>query len=320
MFSTVYIGSDYFSAIVLENLIRLERCEVRAVGTYPDKPHGRGHKLMPTPVKFAAQKFGLPVIEIADPADTKIHSELRKYDVPIGIMVSFRIVPPEFLKIFERGFINLHPSLLPDLRGAAPIQWAIMNGYKTSGITTFIIDEKVDSGNILMQRKFEIGQDETTREIFEKIAPDSAELLVESIEKYLSGEISPSEQSGKILHKAPRIKRKHQIIHWDWNSQKIHNRIRGLSPTPGALAKFGGKMVKILRSKLTDVLASGEPGEIAEIPEITGQKNENGIAVNTADKVILLTEIQPAGKKIMKATDFARGYLKKSVKFEEIVE
>lgn len=281
---------------------------------------------MPTPVKFAAQKFELPIIEIADPKSPKIHSQLREYDVPIGIMVSFRIVPLEFLKIFERGFVNLHPSLLPDLRGAAPVQWAIMNGYSRSGITTFIIDEKVDTGNILMQRKFEIEPDETSREVFERIAPDSAKILIESIEKYLAGKIVPSEQldvtiaTEKILHTAPKIRRKHRIIKWDSSAQKIHNKIRALSPSPGAITKLGNKVIKILRSKMTDLQSNGEPGAIAKIPELTGYKNENGIAVNTGDIIILLTELQPAGKKVMKSKEFAMGYIKNSKKFEEIIE
>ncbi len=179
MFRTIYIGADNFSANVLNALVKSGRCEIVTVGTYPDIQRGRGHKYIPTPVKTTAIELGIPVLEIPDVNDAQIHSRMAKFGVSVGIIVSFKIVPKEFLSAIPGGFVNLHPSLLPDLPGAAPVQWAIMHGYSQSGMTTFVVDEKIDAGRILLQKKFEIGMEETAGEVFDRIAPDGAQLLAD---------------------------------------------------------------------------------------------------------------------------------------------
>jgi len=313
MFRIIYIGSDNFSANVLTELAGFGGCAIAAVATYPDMPHGRGHKLIPTPVKIAAQNLGIDVIEIADVADTETHKKLAGFDVPVALIVSFKLVPPEFIKIFPKGIINLHPSLLPDLRGAAPVQWAIMHGYSRSGMTAFIIDRETDTGNMLMQRSFDIGENETTDDIYDKIVHPGAELLFKSADSYLSGGIEPGIQVGLIQHKAPRIKRKHCLIRWEWSALKIHNRIRALTPNPGASAAFAGKNVKILSSLCVDNYTGKEPGSIIE-------SDGDKILVATGDGVVAILEIQPEGKPVLKAEQFAAGYFKKAEKFEGVHE
>ncbi len=310
MVRVVYIGANEFSARVLEQLAR--RCQVVAVGTYPDIPHGRGHRFIPTPVKVMAEKLGLPVIEIPDVSDRTVHGKISDAGADVGVVVSFKILPPEFLRAVPAGFVNLHPSLLPDLRGAAPVNWAIMLGYRTSGLTTFVLNERVDAGNILMQREFEIGENETAGEVFERIVVPGAELLVESLEGYLSGRLKPVPQVGEGKNKAPKIKRVHRLIRWTWDSRTIHNRIRGLSPVPGALTGFDGRIVRILRSRIAEESGNfGEPGQVLEIvPE--------GIVVAGGEGAVLLTEIQPEGKKIMDGRSFANGYIKHNSKFYDL--
>ncbi len=304
MRKVLYIGSDGFSAKILRELFEFDDLEIVAAATYPDKPKGRGHKLIPTPVKSAALELNLPLVEIPDVNDPEIHKRLASFGAPLAVLVSFKIVPKEFLAAFPEGVINLHPALLPDLRGAAPIQWAIMLGYKKSGLTTFIVSEKVDCGKILLQNEFDINIDETAGEVFEKIVHPGAEILSKSISGYLSGEIVPMEQSSdEYRHRAPRILHKHRNINWKWSSEKIHNRIRGLSPSPCAISMFGEKIIKILRSKSTGDRISKNPGEIANI-------EDDRIIVNTGDGTIALLELQPEGRPKMTAAEFARGYVK----------
>ncbi|MCD6418925.1 methionyl-tRNA formyltransferase [bacterium] len=306
MTKIIYIGADDFSAKILKELLARRNLDIVAVATYPDKPSSRGHKLFPTPVKMVAVESNLPIVEVYDVHDRKVHSELASFSAPLGVLVSFKIVPVEFLAVFPEGVINLHPSLLPDLRGAAPVQWAIMLGYKKSGLTTFVISEKVDCGKILMQDSFVIGDDETAGEVFEKIVSPGAELIEKSVAGYLSGKIVPRKQMPDGEHRAPKILRKHRIINWEWNAQKIHNRIRGLSPKPGAVSAFGKKMIKILRSKIPAQNFTADfknPGEIVNV-------GKDEIIVSTGDGAIALIELQPEGRQKMTASEFARGYVK----------
>lgn len=305
-----YIGADDFSAAILTELHTIANIEIIGVGTYPDRPHGRGHKLHPTPVKSVAQKLNIPVMEIADVGDVAIHNRLSATGVPVAVLVSFKIVPDEFLSAFPKGIVNLHPSLLPDLRGAAPINWAIMLGYKKSGISTFVISSQLDAGEILLQKDFVINDDETASELRSRLVKPGAELLARSLVGYLSGEIIPRKQRGEPMHRAPKIKKKHRIINWHWDAQKIHNRIRGLSEIPSALTSINGRTIKLLRSKMFRTDSEGTAGRIVDI-------SDEGILVQAGDGIVALLELQPEGSRRMSAREFARGYIKdKSIKFE----
>ncbi len=298
-----YIGSDDFSADVLRRMAKDERVRIDVVVTYPDLPTGRGHRVAPTPVKVEAMRLGADIVEVSDVGDPEIHRLISSFGFEVAVLVSFRILPPEFLRIFPKGIVNLHPSLLPDLRGAAPVNWAIMLGYRRSGLTTFVISEELDAGDVLLQEEFEIGPDETAGEVFSRIAAPGARLLVESVLGYISGELVPRPQEGVVRHRAPRIVRKHRIIRWGWDAERVHNRIRGLSPKPAAIATFDGKVVRLLRSKLVPDCADGEPGAVVDV-------SDEGIVVRTGRGAVLITHIQPEGRRVMAASEFARGYIR----------
>ena len=315
MYSVVYIGADNFSAGILREIVQSGELDIVSVATYPDMPHGRGHKLHPTPVKIVALECGLPVLEIPDVTASEIHTKLTEIEAPIAILVSFKIVPVEFLQAFPKGIINLHPSYLPDLRGAAPVQWAIMLGYEKSGLSTFIISEKVDSGEILLQEHFNIGIDETAGDVFMKITHPAAKLLTRSVNGYMSGDIISRTQSSNAYHRAPRIKQKHRIIEWEWTAREIHDRIRALQPVPSALSRIGNRNVKIIRSKIEkyESKPTRNPGEIITV-------SDNAIIVQTGLGTIGLLQLQPEGRAAMSAEEFARGYIKmQNTSFEKYV-
>lgn len=309
----VFIGATDFSANVLEKLVATFSVPVSAVITYSDIPHGRGGKLVPTPVKVSAKKLGLQIIEVGDDLlEERTKAKILGMNPSLGVLVAFRILPTEFISLFPKGIINLHPSLLPDLRGAAPVQWAIMLGYRESGLSTFLVGSKVDSGPILLQERFEIGDEETAGEVFYKIASLGAKLLYESVTGYLNGRLVPIEQVGKPAHLAPRVVRKDRLIKWDWDAAFLHNRVRGLSPEPSALALFAGKIVKIMRTSSPMVGEfEGGPGEIIDV-------SRDKILVRCGNGALWITEIQPEGKSLMTGGEFVRGYLSKSRRFEEL--
>ncbi len=314
MHSVLYIGSDEFSANVLREIVALGKVKILAVATYCDIQHGRGHHSIPTPIKGEARRLNLPVIEIPDVDDPQVHRELAELGVPLAIMVSFKFVPVEFIRAFPKGIINLHPSLLPDLRGAAPVQWAIMYGYSESGLTTFLLSEKLDAGDILLQEKFSIGDNETFGELLCRITQPGASLLSESVVGYLTGKITCVPQKGKPQNLAPKIQFVHRIIQWEWDARMIHNRIRGLSPYPTAIVKLGEKVIKIIKARLVDTETKGEPGTIANVAG-------GEIWVHTGKGLIALLELQPEGRKKMFAREFAKGYIReKGMKFTVVEE
>ena len=314
MHEVVYIGSDEFSAAILEKLAESGKIAIKAVVTYPDSPKGRGHKLVPNPVKVVAQSKSFPVIEALDVASPELHRKLRSLNVDIAILVSFKILPKEFLAVFPKGIINLHPSLLPDLRGAAPVNWAIILGYERTGLSTFLLEEKVDAGRILLQREITIGPDETAGELYSKMVAPGAEMLIESVYGYLDGSIKPTPQTGEPTNRAPKIRRAHRLIRWSKPAFEVHNLIRGLSPKPGALCIFGGKTVKILRTKVITKSEKNEPGMVIS--------SKNKLIVGCGEGSLEIIQIQPEGGKILSGEQFLRGYLKESIgaKFEEIHE
>ena len=304
MLKTIYIGSDQFSSEVLRTLAETKSIEISAVVTYSDIEHGRGRRKIPTPVKIAAKELSIPVIEIDDVNDPIVHQKISDFDAPAALLLSFKILPVNFLRIFPKGIINLHPSLLPDLRGAAPVNWAIIRGYKKTGLSTFIINEKVDFGNILMQKTITIHPNETAGELFKRMVTPAAELFARSLELYLNGKITPQPQPDVEVNNAPRIKQIHRSINWNKSAREIHNRIRGLSPTPGAIANFKGKQVKIYRTTLLNYYENKKPGEIA--------LTKDGFSIACGEGALGILEIQPESKVVMSGIQFANGYIKSS--------
>lgn len=269
--------------------------------TQPDRPAGRGLKLTPPPVKLAAEQLGLPILQPRSINNAEAVEALRNLSLDILVTAAFgQLLRPVVLNLPKLGCINVHASLLPKYRGAAPIPWAVIHGERETGVTTFLMDEGMDTGPILLQRRTEIGPDETAGELEERLAKMGAELAVETVEKWWRGEIQPRPQppNGSL---APKIHREDGRIRWDWDAQRIHNLVRGLSPRPGAFTTWRGEYVKILRTRVVDPKAkAGEPGCV--LP----RRDQLLVAAGTG--ILEILEIQPAGCRCLSGRDFLNGY------------
>ncbi|MCD6098469.1 methionyl-tRNA formyltransferase [bacterium] len=266
--SIVYFGASEFSARILEGLIT-SGVPVRLLITYPDKPKGRGRKLSPMPTKVVAKRLKIPVLE-----ETNLHSEqlkkgIKQVEPYLGVVIGFRILPEDIFTLPEKGTINLHPSLLPDLRGPAPLRWAILYGYRRSGITIFFINKEVDAGEIIYQSEITIDPDETHSELEQRVAAISIKPMKETIEKIFEGNyISFPQPDIRNIKPAPKIKKSDRIIKWSEGAEDIHNRIRALSERPGAFSTFKGRRVIILKSIVLDTRTEGKPGKVVSTEDI----------------------------------------------------
>lgn len=305
----LFTGSSDFSAAVLKELVMRRAEAVAGVVTYPPLPKGRGHNRLATPVASTAKEFGLPLYEENDMLATELLDWISALAPDIGVVLAFKILPREYYLLPRLGTVNLHPSLLPELRGAAPVRWAIMRGYERSGLTVFFLQDRPDTGDIVLQRKFEIGADETAGELFERLVVPAADAITDALDIIESGDYTLVKQNTAKATKAPRIKISHRRIDWSRDALWVHNRIRGLSPEPGAVTILSGKNILILRSRIYSVKYSKAPGEIIE--HIRG----TGIVVGCGIGTISITRLKPENRREMTADEFARGYLKKDSRF-----
>lgn len=285
--------------------------EVVGVVTAPDKPVGRGLKIKPSPVKRKALEFNLPLFQPIDLKNPEFIRGLQKLNPDLFVVVAFRILPPEVFELPPKGTINLHSSLLPKYRGAAPIHWAIINGEKETGVTTIMIQQKVDTGDIILQKKVQISDDETAGELHDKLANLGAELLLESVNLIASGNASPKIQTGDAT-KAPKLTKELGLINWVDSNEQIRNLIRGLNPYPGAYTFLNGKLLKLFRAQLIkNSSTSNPPGEIISVDTKNGL-----IEIATGSGNLQVTELQPEGKRRMTAGEYLKGYqLKTGDKF-----
>ncbi|MBU2445162.1 MAG: methionyl-tRNA formyltransferase [Bacteroidetes bacterium] len=302
----VFFGTPDFAAICLQKLINNEY-NIVSVVTVPDKQKGRGQKKSFSPVKEIALHSNIPILQPENLKDELFISQLKSIEFNIGVVVAFRILPKEVYSIPHLGMFNLHGSLLPKYRGAAPIQWALINGEKETGLTTFLLQEKVDVGNIILQEKISIDEDDNFESLHDKMASVGSELIIKTLDMISKGDVSVQVQDNSKASSAPKITKEICKIRWDSSAESIHNLIRGLSPNPAAYTLIEEKAFKIFKSSLTDNLSDSKPGTI----ELKNQK----IYVNTADKKIILEEVQLEGKKRIKAEDFIRGFRFKTKSF-----
>jgi methionyl-tRNA formyltransferase len=312
----VFMGTPEFSIPSLEVLLK-NGYEICAVVTAPDEPKGRGYKLSPPPVKVFALQNNLKVLQPQNLKDPNFINELKKLSPDLIVVVAFRILPKEVFSIPPLGTINVHASLLPKYRGAAPINWAIINGEKETGVTTFFIDEKVDAGNIIFQKKIEIGQDETAGELHDKLAKLGAEALLETVKIIQTGNVQTIKQDETLATPAPKIKKEMCQINWyEMKAEQVHNFVRGLSPNPGAFTFLNGKILKIYRTKLVE--------KISEVTTLKwGQIIVDGdslFAVCSDLKPVQIIEVQIEGKKKLKSEQFLRGYKLKTGDNFEVIE
>ena len=296
----VFCGTPQFAVPTLEKLVEAE-LKVRLVLTQPDRPKGRGLELVASPVKQSAEKLGLPIVQ---PEKIKLNEELwaklEQIHPEAIIVVGYgRIIPAWLLQLPEYGNINLHASLLPKHRGAAPIQWAIANGETVTGVTTMRIDAGVDTGDILLQQELGIFEEDTAETLSPKLAAIGANLMIDTLHGLQSGTIRPKKQDNARATLAPILKKEDGRIDFSRSAQEIHNRMRGFQPWPGAFTSFRGKGLNITAIKL-----AAEQVPQAELRVRSGQLF---VGCGNASAIELL-EVQPEGKKRMPAKDFAQGY------------
>jgi len=296
------MGNDSFAIPGLGALLQ-NKFNVAAVVTSPDKPQGRGLKLSPMPVKTFAQERNLPILSPTDLKSSEFLNQLKKLQPDAMVVVAFSILPEEIFSLPPLGTINLHPSLLPQYRGAAPIQWALINGDEETGVTTFLIEKKVDTGKIILQRKVRISPDETYGELSERLSKIGAEVLVESLNLIQHPDFKPLPQDSSKSSKAPKIKKEDCRINWSNSALRIKNLVRGLSPEPGAFTTFKDKTVKIFKTEILE-----EKNHSNGFGEIILASDKGGLAVKTGQGSLRLLALQLEGKKIISGEEFVRGY------------
>ncbi len=297
----VFFGTPDFAVASLEAIIA-HKFNVVAVVTAPDKPAGRGMQVRLTAVKECALRHGLPILQPEKLKNAAFLEELASYKADMQIIVAFRMLPEVVWNMPKMGTINLHGSLLPNYRGAAPINWAIINGEKETGVTTFKLQHEIDTGNILMRAIVPIQDDDNMGTMYQKLMHRGAELLVETISRLIDNTITEQAQDESgVLHHAPKLHKETGLIDFTKTAYQIHNLIRGLSPIPTAYTKLQGKMFKIFSSKYTEETLETPPGTLD-----TDQKTYLRFA--TGKGWIYALEVQLEGKKRMPITDFLRGY------------
>ena len=298
----IFMGSPEFAVPSLDKLVQ-SRHQIAGVVTVPDKPKGRGRKLSESAVKTFAGEHDLKVFTPANLKDEGFVGALRELSPDLMVVVAFRILPQVVFTIPPKGTINLHASLLPKYRGAAPINWAIMSGETKSGLTTFYIKKKVDTGNVIMQRELQIDPDESFGEVHDRMAQLGAEVLLETVDSIERGEAKAIEQDDSLATPAPKITPEHCRIDWSRKATDIKNQIRGLAPSPGAFTEFRGKILKIFGSQLVEqAQPQGHFGVVIE----SGKRES--LWVRTGAGALSLLEVQPEGKRRMSIEEFVRGY------------
>lgn len=311
----VFMGTPEFAVASLDALLKAGFTIV-AVITAPDKPAGRGLKMTESAVKKYAVRNNLKILQPERLKNEEFVSELKSLNADLQVVVAFRMLPDVVWNMPSKGTINLHGSLLPQYRGAAPINWAIINGESETGVTTFKLQHEIDTGNVLMQETIPIGDDETAGELHDKMKELGAAILVQTVRGVLEGTLeehpqaalpdSPSTQiaeaaNGKILKPAPKIQSSTCNINWNNSMNDVHNLIRGLSPYPTAFTEFGDKMLKIFKSTKEPAVPTSRPGKW-ETDRSTYLK------FACIDGYIHLKDLQLEGKKRMLVEDFLRGY------------
>lgn len=296
----VYMGTPDFAVKPLEALIS-NNYEVVGVFTQPDKPVGRKAVLTPPPVKVVAENNNIPVFQpdsLKNGEGVKI-LETLKPDVVIVVAYG-KILPKDFLAFAKYGCINIHGSILPEYRGAAPIQWSVLDGKEFAGVTSMQMNEGLDTGDILLVEKTKIQENETSGDLYERLTVLGADVLLKTLEAIKNNSLNPQKQDDSKSSYAKMLDKSLSKIDWNLSAQEVHNKIRGLDPWPVALTRFDGKNLKLFRSRLLNEEYNKSAGIVI--------KSKDGIVVVCGDKkAVLITEVQLEGKKRMSASDFSRG-------------
>lgn len=306
----VFMGTPDFSVSALEAILDAGH-QVAAVVTQPDKPKGRGKEMQYSPVKICALKHEIPVFQPAKVKTPEAVEQLRSYGADVFVVVAFgQILSEEILNMPRFGCVNIHASLLPKYRGAAPIQWAVINGDKETGVTIIQMDKGVDTGDMLMKEAVPVDERETGESLFDKLSAVGARLIVKALDAMEKGEIHPEKQDDSKSCYAGMLKKEMGHICWDKPAEKIERLVRGLNSWPSAYTVYRGKKLKIWESFVGEGEADGKPGSISEV-------GRDAVWVNTGEGRLKVTQVQLEGKKRMAVKDFLLGYtLQKGEGFE----
>ena len=297
----IFMGTPDFAVGTLEALVKSEH-EVVAVVTQPDKPKGRGKAMQPTPVKEVALRENIPVLQPKKVREPEVVEELSKLNADVIVVVAFgQIIPKTILDLTKYGCINVHGSLLPKYRGAAPIQWAVIDGEKESGITTMQMDEGLDTGDMLLKKVIPLEKEETGGSLFDKLSAAGAELLQATLTALEKGTVTPEKQGESPTAYAKMLTKEMGAIDWNKDAVSIERLIRGLNPWPSAYTHVHDKTLKIWRAEVVAGDETKAPGTV-----LPGGKGE--LLVQTGKDALKITELQLEGKKRMDTAAFLRGY------------
>ncbi|MDZ7344295.1 MAG: methionyl-tRNA formyltransferase [candidate division KSB1 bacterium] len=298
----VFMGTPEFAVPSLQRLLE-KQIPVVGVVTGPDKPSGRGLHVQPSPIKTLAMRAGLPILQPEKLRDPQFIASLVAWQAEVFVVVAFRILPPEVFTIPPQGTINVHAALLPKYRGAAPIPWAIIKGERETGVTTFFIEEKIDTGEIILQQKTPIGEFETAGELHDRLAVMGADLLIETLAQIAAGTVKRLPQIGEASL-APKISKDMAAIDWKKTAREIFNFIRAMNPVPGAFTTLQGRVLKIFRSHVLNEFSSGHtPGLVVRSNASRGE-----LVVQAGLGHLAIDEVQIEGKRRMPTADFLRGH------------
>ena len=293
------MGTAELSCASLEKLFSAPQIQILAVVTQPDKPKGRDLKLQPSPVKILAEKFQLPVLQPLKARDEQFIAQLRELKPDLIVVVAYgQILPQAILDLPKFGCVNVHTSLLPKYRGAAPIQWAIADGEAETGVTIMKMDAGLDTGEIISQKRIPILSKDNSQTLHDKLAQLGAELLVETIPNFVTGKFLPQPQPNEGASYAAKIKKDDGRIDWNLPAPKIWQRLRAFTPWPGAFTFTNGKLLKIWKAEVAE--KSGGAGEILA-------SDKNGIVVACGENSLRILELQREGGKHLTAEQFLAG-------------
>lgn len=296
----VFMGTPEFAVPCLERLVA-DGHEVVGIFTQPDKPKGRGHKMQFPPVKEKAVEYNIPVFQPQKMRDGTAYAILKELDPELIIVVAYgKIIPQDILDLPKYGCVNIHASLLPKYRGAAPIQWCVLNGEKKSGVTSMQMDAGLDTGDMLIKAETDIGENMTAGELHDALSVLGAEVMSQTIKKIVDGTLEKTKQDDSLSNYAPMLSKELCPIGWTKSAEIIHDQIRGLSPWPVATASLNGEIYKLHKSEKVGK-TKGVPGEIVSV--------DGGLTVSCGDgNSIRILSIQAPGKKAMSCEDFLRGH------------
>ena len=299
----IFMTNSEFSFPSLDLLVKSNH-NILGVVTNPPQKIGREKKEFNNAITLKCEEIGINTIEQQDINDLGFENELGKYDFDLFVVVAYRILPKSLLNIPKLGSVNLHGSLLPAYRGAAPIQWSLINGDKQTGLSTFFIEPKVDAGAIIKQKIIKISESENYGLLKERMALEGSRLLLDTINLISDGKISPIEQDENFVSKAPKITKRMTFIDWNSSSIDIHNFVRGLSPNPGAQSKIYGKNIKIQETKIVDnniYKVSFIPGQVVDV-------SKNKLCIQTGNGILSIIQLQLEGKRSLDIKPFLNGY------------